>query len=371
MCRFVTALKAAIVFTLAFTVPGFVHGATDNSGLGPFALRSFFPPTLPFLDFVPEQAITIPESSFRVTYQYSVSNTFFNTESPARPGIADPITPEDVERGLTPDDFQPVGYGLFIDVEVERHLISLRYGLEADLEVGIDLAWVSFGSGQLDSAILETEEVFDAVNENLTIFEPGQFAYYVARNGEFIHATKEPFEFEAQDPVLNLKWNLGPGGDFLPAFSLKLSYKVPLDSSPEEPASFVNSGEADYHYSLIFSKRFGRLVTHFQFGKTKLNVPKNQFESGRTFRMFGVELQSSENNAYVLQMVSQSRLFKLPVDLSPDTKEFNFSRPTDLVSLGVKHGRKGFLFSAGLVEDFNSAFNESDITLFLELGWQW
>ncbi len=370
-CFAAIARAVLLLLVLWLAPPPLADGAPENSGLGPFYLRSFFPPALPFIDFYPEQALTIPESDLRVTYQYALSNTFFNTESPVRTDLPDPITSEDVDRGLTPDDFQPTGYGMFIDVEAVRHLVALRYGLRPDLEAGLDLAWVSFGGGGLDTTILRTERIFNSVNDNLEIFGQNYFAYYLTYNGEFIHATKDAFDLEAQDPVLSLKWNLGEGGAFLPAMAVKLAYKFPLDSSPEGPAGVVNNGEADTAYSVIVTKRFGILVAHFQLEKALLNDPLDRFESSRTFRMFAAEIQADEEHAYVIQFVSQSRLFKFPVDRSLGSLELNISRPTDLLSVGVKTGRRGFIFSAGLVEDLNSAFNETDIVLFMELGWQW
>ena len=161
------------------------------------------------------------------------------------------------------------------------------------------------------------------------------------------------------------------GGDFLPALSAKFSYKFPLESNPGAPRDAISSGEADFGYSLLAGKRIGYVVVHFQVGRVLLKVPGGEFESSRRFRMFALELQQNEENAWLVQVVSQTRLFKYPVDRSPGTLEVNISRPSDLLTIGYKHGGKGFQFSAGLVEDINSSFNESDIAFILELGWQW
>lgn len=382
--------KIATAMTLlllgAFLPAGHAHGQTgnlvlqalqsrrtpsnENGGLGPLGVRSFFPPTLQFLDFVPDQALTLPEGSWSITYQFAVSNTFLNSENPTFPNIVDPITSDDVKRGLTAADFSTTGYGIYVDAELERHQLSFNYGFSPSLEIGIDLAWVAMGGGSLDSVILDVEDLFNAVNSNRVLVEEGRFDYYLIYNGSFIHNTSQPFSVEPQDPVLNVKWGLTRGGAFMPAFSVKFSYKLALQSNPGLPRSVVSSGEADFGYSVLVGKRFGFIVAHFQQAQVELGVPQRRFQSSRKFRMFTLEFQVNPDNAFLVQIVSQTGLLNPPVDRSPTSTELVFSKPSELSSVGFKHGRNGLQLAVGFTEDVNSTLNEADISLFLELGWQ-
>ena len=342
----------------------------ENGGLGPLEVRGIFPPTLPYLDFSPEQALTLPDGSFQFTYQYLVSNTFINTEDPGRVDPDNPITPAVVDAGLTPANFSSPGYGLYLDAELEKHQIRFDYGLTDSLEFGLDLAWISLGGGNLDQIILDVENVFNALNLDRVGIPPGRMDYYLVYNGRFIHATSTPFSMEPQDPVLSLKWNVSRGGAFAPAFSIKLSYKYALESDPQAPRDVISSGYSDYGYSFLFGKRVGNIVAHFQQAITKLNVPGEEFQSSRKYRFFALEYQIDDDNAFVLQVVSQTGLFKPPTDLSVTSRELVFSKQTELSSAGFKHGGKGFQFTVGFTEDLNSTQNESDISLYTELGWQ-
>ncbi|MCZ6472343.1 MAG: DUF3187 family protein [SAR324 cluster bacterium] len=358
---------------LFLAVPAYGQRGGGNGGLGPVAIRSFFPPTLPYLDFSPDQALTIPKGDLRITYQFAVTSTFINTQDNERPDVANPpcscvITPADVDAGLTEVNFLGNGYGAYIDVEMERHMFEIRYGWKERLELSIELAWISLGGGGLDDAILEVEEQFNAVNTNREAADRDRFDYYLILDGKFIHNTSQPFTAEPQDPVLNVKWNLSTGSFFLPSLSIKLSYKAPLTSNLNPQRRLVSSGKSDTGYSFLLGKRFGPLIAHYQLGKIRLQIPGKEFETERKFRMFALEAQVNQNNAFIAQVVSQSKFFSRQD--SPSTIDLDLARDTELLTLGFKHGRRGFRLTLGFTEDINSTVNEADVTLTLELGWQ-
>lgn len=371
MYRHLSAIGSVLVLgVLLFASQALGQSRGENGGLGPLEIRSFFLPTLPFLDFTPDQALTMEAGTYKIIYQFVVSNTYLNTEDPGRVDPDDPITTADVDAGLSPGDFGSPGYGIYLDAELNRHQFRFRYGLTDSIEFGLDLAWISLSGGSLDSTVLSVEEAFNAVNQDRVGVEDGRMDYYLVYNGEFIYATSTPFSMEPQDPVISLKWNLSPGGPFAPALSIKISYKYPLESDPQAPRDLISSGNSDIGYSVLLGKRFGPLVAHFQQTTTRLNVPQNRFQSSRKYRMFALEYQFDGDNALVLQLVSQTGLFNPPTDTSFDSTELVFSKQTELSSVGYKLGGKGFQFTAGISEDLNSTQNEADISLFLELGWK-
>ncbi|NIP73983.1 MAG: hypothetical protein GWO16_13620, partial [Gammaproteobacteria bacterium] len=51
------------------------------------------------------------------------------------------------DGGLTAANFAPTGYGVYLDMEVQRHLLRLDYGLTDSFEVGLEMAWLTFSGG--------------------------------------------------------------------------------------------------------------------------------------------------------------------------------------------------------------------------------
>ena len=345
--------------------------AVDNGGLGPLSVRNQFPPSLPFLSFTPEQTSTLPAGGFRFTYQYSVANTFINTQSPDKdPSCSDPcITAAEVEAGLTAGNFPATGYGAYIDAESARHQLAFRYGLADWLELGLDLAWLSYSGGALDSNIESVEKSFSAFNESRAFSERNRFDYYLFRDGEPIFATSDTLQNQAEDPVMHLKWSWGDGGEFLPAVSVKLSYKYPLDFSPGERRRLVSSGRVDSGAYLLLSKEFGRVVGHYQFGSTFIDDPANNFSSQIRHKVFALEVRADSRNSWLFQVVTRSNVLRKSGSGKVDN-DFLLSRATDLLAIGHKFKGDTFLFDIGVVEDFNSRLNDTDIVLFLDFGWE-
>jgi hypothetical protein len=359
--------RPALLVLLLLGAPA-AYGA-DNGGLGPFPVRNLFPPTLPYLNFAPEPVLPLPESALQVTYQFAVANTFINTQYSK--STANPVIRQDqVNQGLTEANFPADGYGAYIDLEANVHTLRFRYGLTERLELGVDQAWVSFGAGGLDNSIEGVETAFNGVNQQRAHAAPNQYHYYLAKDGKLIAGTSTPFHLVPQDPVVSLKWNWGQGGRILPAVSLKLAYKSPLDRAESEPRSLVSSGRADYGYYLMFSKAVGFMVAHFQIGETLLSVRGKEVASSLKHKLFGLEFRSSESTSFLLELVTESSIFRQP---TPDSArdDFQISRPSDLVLMGVRYQGKSFLFDLGFVEDTNAVFNTTDIVLFFNLGWQW
>jgi hypothetical protein len=363
-------LRGAILACLTWTVASVVPlRAADNGGLGPLTLRNQFPPALAHLSFTPEAPLTLRDGTFKLTYQYERSNTFINTQS-ARAKDGPVITETEVARGLTLADFRFSGYALYLDLESVRHVVRMAYGLGDSLELGLELAWLGYGGGFLDSNIEGVERFFGGLNPDRTLARQNRFDYYIVRNGRFLQATSQSFSAVAQDPVVNLKWNWGEGGDVLPAVSLKLAYKAPLTGNPTGNRALISSGKADYGYYLLVSKAVGDVVGHFQFGQTVLGVEPDTYTSRIQHKLFALEFRLGAEDSLLLQSLTQTSLFRHS-DFFTDNTDYTLSQPTDLLQLGYKHRGKVFHSEVGLSEDYNQGHNEADFTLYLNLGWQW
>jgi Protein of unknown function (DUF3187) len=365
--RCASGLGWAILALLCLALTPLSARAADNFGLGPLSVRNQFPITLRFLDYTPDAPGTLPSGTVQLRYQYELTNTFINTQSPLANNGAVIDTPA-VLAGLTAANFPPSGYGLYIDVESRRQLVRLDYGLFDSLEVGLELAWLSFGGGRLDSRIEGVERFFGGLNPDRNYSPRDRYDFYVARDGALLTGSSQPFSNVMQDPVLNLKWNLSEGGEVLPALTLKLSYKRALDDTPMGEHALVSSGGNDAGYYLLISKAVGDVVGHIQFGATHLQVQPNTFASTLRHRMYGLEFRLDPANSLLVQSVTQSSIFLRPA--LPGTSDFDISRPTDVLVLGYRHVGT-WVVQLGTIEDYNQQRNEADITFFLELGVRW
>jgi hypothetical protein len=366
----VNALGWAILALLGAAAP---VRAADNTGLGPLSVRNQFPVTLRFLSYTPDAPATLPGGTVQLRYQFELTNTFVNTQSPlANNG---PVIDSTRLQGPPLDpatDFPATGYGVYIDVESRRNLLRLDYGLFDSLELGLELAWVSFGGGFLDSRIEGVERFFGGLNVDRPYAPRDRFDFYVTRDAgtsnAFLIGSSTPISNVMQDPVASLKWNLSEGGDVLPALTVKLSYKKPLERQPSGDRALVSSGGADSGYYFLISKAVGDVVGHIQFGTTHLEVQPNTFADTLRHRMFGLEFRLDAENSLLVQSVTQSSIF-LRSNM-PGTPDFDISRPTDVMVLGYKHVGS-WLFELGTLEDYNQQRNESDITFYFQTGWRW
>ena len=69
------AKGAIVALSLLAAVPSALVRAAENGGLGPLSIRNQFAVGLAFLNYTPESPVTLPESTFQVRYQYSVTNS--------------------------------------------------------------------------------------------------------------------------------------------------------------------------------------------------------------------------------------------------------------------------------------------------------
>lgn len=344
--------------------------AAENGGLGPLSIRNQFPVTLGFLTYTPETVLTLPIDTFQFRYQFSVTNSFINTQSP-RNAAGPFIDKSTVSRsgGLVASDFATTGYGVYLDVEARRHQFRFNYAFTESLEAGLELSWIGLGGGTLDSRIVSVEEFFGGLNEDRAFSDQNRFDFYVIRDGAFLRQSSQSFSSAPMDPVLNLKWTLSEGGDTMPAMAIKLSYKFPLESNPGGSRALISSGGRDYGYYFLFSKEIGFVIAHLQFGITRLEVDSNTFSDSLRHKMFGWEFRLDEQNSLIVQSVSQTSIFS---DANIQTNlDFSLASQTDVGILGFKHLANGFLFEIAMIEDYNQQRNEADITFYLELGWEW
>ena len=354
---------------------------SQNTGLGPLEIRTQYPVTMPFLSMYPENTKTLGSGVVFISYGYTVANTIMNTEGEDRQ-----ITKDEVNRGIVISDFYdkdtntPIpGFRLYMDVESNRHLFRFKYGLGDSFEFGLEKEFITHEGGCCWDKVIEDWHNFVNVRNDT---EHGNFRsqinrsgydYYVVKDGEFVIASSTPFIQIEGDLFANLKWNLTEGGTFIPAVSVKYSYKF-AKQNRSEAQKLISSGSSDYGSYLILSKGFGDYIVYAGEG---VSVLKNSgvFASKLFHRFITFEYRLSDLDSFIFQTMTQSSIFPQEgrIRRTPGQSiSFDPSNTTDAAVIGYKGWWwKDWFFEIGFVEDFNQVGNETDIVIYFEGGLKW
>jgi hypothetical protein len=382
-------LVLLVVFQVLFTGEESALAGGENFGLGPLEIRPQFLVNHPFLAMYPENTLTLKDGESRLSFGMEIANTFVNTQGPTGQ-----ITKKEVARGLTLIDFLDKdsntvkGFSLYLDAESKRQKIKYRYGLSDSLEFKLELPFISFDGGTMDSSIESVHSMLGISNFKKGgayrgLSERNQYAYYVVKDGQFVIASTKQINNVRGEPSMDLKWNLSAGGKFLPAASLKLSYKfADTDSSSEQ--KLIRSGGADWGHYFILSKGFDHWIVYFGEGKTRIGN-NLRFVSSLTHRFMAMEYRFSEEDSFVFQTVSQSSIFpttgsnhrsiqqsgQIGNGGNQEQRNSNLSVPSSVSAFGYKFMSGSIFWETGFVQDYNNFGNETDFVIFWELGVHW
>lgn len=204
---------------------------------GPVPLRNQMPLYLFYLQMVPDKASVIERDKFLINADYTVSNITVS----AFTAMADPSN-------------DPPTYKVDIDLEVSRVTLDFRYGLYDSLEIGLEVPFISFSRGYLDSFI---EGIEDGIGARTPRSRERQgsynFDYRLKYNGKYLINEKDHAE-GLGDIVLNAKYQLVKEAWYWlwPNVSLRAAIKLPTGSESD----LVGSGEFDYGIGLLVDKTF-------------------------------------------------------------------------------------------------------------------
>ena len=234
--------SAAIVLILSCIFLVNSLALAENSGeepyaerLGPLAIRNQMPLYLFYLQIVPDKAEVTEKSKFLINADYTVSNITVSA--------------------FTPSVSQYMGnYIVDIDLEVSRVTLDLRYGLYDNLEIGLEVPYLSLSRGYLDNFI---EGIEDGIGARTPRSRERQgsynFDYSLRYNGTYLIQEKHSTDPGIGDIVLNAKYHLLKEKSwFLPNVSLRSAIKFPT----AEEKDLLGSGEFDYGAGILIDKGF-------------------------------------------------------------------------------------------------------------------
>ncbi|MFA4991407.1 MAG: DUF3187 family protein [Candidatus Omnitrophota bacterium] len=203
-------------------------GLTDAAAK-PIPARNQMPLYLFYLQMLPEEASVTGRDKAVISADYTLSN-------------------------ITVSCFTPASslYDIQIDMEINRYELGFKYGVYENLELGIEVPYMSFSSGYTDNLV---EGFEDAVNARTPRSRERQgtdkFDYTFRYNGVYLINKKDSTE-GLGDIVLNAKYQLLREGAWIPNFSLRSALKLPTG----EKDDLLGSGEFDYGFGILADKSF-------------------------------------------------------------------------------------------------------------------
>ena len=213
--------------------PLFAYNAKEEGlpeKLGPIAIRNQMPLYLLYLQMVPDKSEVTERNKFTINADYTISN-------------------------ITVSSFTPVSslYDIQIDLEVSKVTLDFRYGLYDNLEIGLEVPYISLSSGYLDEVI---ESVEDGISARTPRSRERQgsygFDYSFLYNNVYLIQKKDSTK-GLGDIVVSAKYNLvQEEGWFCPNLSVRSAIKFPT----AEKDDLLGSGELDYGFGLLIDKGF-------------------------------------------------------------------------------------------------------------------
>lgn len=361
-----------------------LQAKTRNAGLGPLEVRNHYPVTQAYLWMYPESTATLLRGEKLISYSFSMANTFINTQ-----GSTQNITREEYNRGIVGSDFDsttgvPVpNLGLYMDVESYRQNFRFKYGMSDSLEFSVEVPFLTLTGGIMDEYVEAFHDligVSNAAQEGAyrSYSDRNQFGYYIARNGELLVADKsgvfgDTFLGKRADTSLGFKWNVWEGGRIMPAFTIKLNYKIA--NGEKTDGGQTTSGTDDRGYMLTFSKGFDPWFVYFGQGMTDFGSNPSWVSNQVFHRFISLEYQIYNNQSLVFQNVIQTSIFPAEGDpesaIPEEVRNYNLQASTALVMFGYKLQIYNLQFETGFVQDYSNRGNETDFVVFFEAGLQW
>jgi hypothetical protein len=319
------------------------------------------------------------------SYSFSMANTFVNTQ-----GSTQKITKIEYDRGIVASDFNSAdtgqvvpNLGLYMDVESYRQNFRFKYGFSPSLELSLEIPFLTMTGGIMDEyveAFHAMVGVSDREQEGAyrEFSDRNKFSYYIARNGELLVADDSGVSGDTLlgkrgDSSLGVKWNLWEGGRIMPAFTIKLNYKVATGEKTD--GGQTSSGSDDRGYMFTFSKGFDPWFVYFGQGMTSFGKTPSWVSDSVFHRFISLEWMMFTNQSLVIQNVIQTSIYQAEgnpaSNLPEEVRNYNLQASTALIMLGYKLQIYNLQFDTGFVQDYSNRGNETDFVVFFEAGLRW
>ncbi len=257
------------------------------------------------------------------------------------------------------------GFGVDIDMELNRTAFRVDYGITPRIQMGLELPFLSTSGGFLDSFVQGYHHAFGFPNGGRDTVDNGRFSYRITRNGKTFYRVSQQ-GFQVGDLTWHQKFNFVDETKGFPALSLHGVIKLPTGS--------LNGGSGsrrpDVGLSLIAQKswRWFHSITQMgflSFGDNERLAPlvkKGAFVFGQSF-----EFNLSTPLSFIAQVDVMSSVFKNGVieELREPICDLTFGIAGEFP---LKNNKEKIFTKIGFTEDASSVGPSVDFTLFFDVG---
>lgn len=335
---------AVVLLFLFLSVSGPAYAkifhVTSPKTFGPLPVRTQNPLYLRFISMPLEKTTPTPKGEFVLSLETTFSNLF--------------------ERNIP-----ATGTGVDMDMELVRTAFKTNYGLFKNMTLGMELPFLSFSGGFLDSFIQGYHNAFGFPNAGRQNVDNGRFSYQLFEDGVSFYQTDQAV-FRLGDVVLSQKLKVIDERKKIPAVALKTSLKIPTGSLTQG----TGSHRPDFGLSLLFEKSHKRLHGFTQIGFLALGGDSRLrpiLTKGGAFFSQALEFNLFEHLSLVSQIDFVSSLFKNTdiTELNQEVFDLTFGFTGEVET--KKYFKKIF-YKASFTEDPLSRGPSIDFTLFFDVG---
>lgn len=340
----ITDRKCLLAVLFTFFLATAAHARiTDLRPAGPLATRAQNPLYLQLLALPMESPQTLNRDQFETTLSTTFSNLF-----------------EFDQSGNTQTN---------LDMELWRTALTLGYGISDELDVKIEIPFISNSGGFLDGFVQWYHSALGVPNAGRDTVANGLFTYQVAQGGvTLINYTAAPFGLS--DITLRCKYLLSD--------KISLPFKLAVAPYVKLPTGLkgkgLGSGHVDAGLSVLAQKSLKRFHLTTQFGAIVLgNVNNLGAITQRYFLTFGqgLELQIVDGLSALVQLTGNTTAFKNvdTTDLSYPVVDLNVGFAGNVVNKGKKYGPiDEFFYQASFGEDIIASGPSVDFSVLLLTG---
>jgi len=225
------------------------------TGRGPFQVRNQFPLSLQFLSFHADEAFTLKNNDFRISLNYSHSNTFAQSSgvlnnlpvSNKRIDLSDDLTRQLEGRDGSPNRF-------LFDSGIGRTTINFRYGLSDGFTLELDIPVLVYQGGFLDSPIEMIHQFagFPYASRSMLTANTSQM-YFSGQQKDLLYSADDFGGPGLGDIVLIAKAQLYKSRIHGFALASRVALKLPTGNYKY----LRGSGSFDYGIDITATKKFG------------------------------------------------------------------------------------------------------------------
>ena len=157
-----------------------------------------------------------------------------------------------------------------LDMEIHKLDLDFRYGLNEQMDLELDIPYLIFWEGFLDSVV-------DFFEDSLGVMSPssrgdwGTNRYkYFLRSDSKTYIDREEGENGIGDTTLFLKYKFIDEQRYLPSMAIRTGIKFPTGSKD----NLLGSGEFDYDVGILFQKQISKLFLYFNLDSVFIARPK-------------------------------------------------------------------------------------------------